>query len=336
MARPDRIRPEPGSVAPGACALRVTLERGAFGAPPDDTLGAIAYGAGPARIAGEGILDAGLATMDGEPALERWHAPGPAAPGREGAIRFAAHADFLFGMLELDEREHDGIAGAAEAAYRRIRDFHAGRAQCHLLRAWNFLDAINEGDGDFERYRRFCEGRARGLAGLPAGRLPAATAVGRRQPTGQLRVCWLAAREAGAPVENPRQIRAYRYPRRYGPSPPSFARAMRLGSGELMGSGTSSIVGHETVHAGDLRAQLDETLANLRALAQAGGATGAPAGVKVYLRRGAGSRGVEKRVQAGLPGAPRPLLIEADICRRELLVEIECLWLAAAIPPALC
>ena len=30
----------------------------------------------------------------------------------------------------------------------------------------------------------------------------------------------------GTPVENPRQVSAYRYPRQYGPQPPSFARAM--------------------------------------------------------------------------------------------------------------
>ena len=46
---------------------------------------------------------------------------------------------------------------------------------------WNYLDAINEGDGDAERYRQFCVGRARGL-GRPNGkRLPAATAIGRQQ-----------------------------------------------------------------------------------------------------------------------------------------------------------
>ena len=32
-----------------------------------------------------------------------------------------------------------------------------------MLRLWNYLDAINLGDGDDERYRRFCDGRARGM-----------------------------------------------------------------------------------------------------------------------------------------------------------------------------
>ena len=38
----------------------------------------------------------------------------------------------------------------------------------------------------------------------------------------------LAADDAGEPVENPRQVPAYKYSRRYGPRPPCFARATRL------------------------------------------------------------------------------------------------------------
>src|SRR3546814_2400089 len=49
----------------------------------------------------------------------------------------------------------------------------------HLLRVWNYLDAITFGDGDAERYREFCVGRARGLGDFDTHALPAATAIGR-------------------------------------------------------------------------------------------------------------------------------------------------------------
>src|SRR3546814_7749099 len=49
----------------------------------------------------------------------------------------------------------------------------------HLLRVWNYLDAITFGDGDAERYREFCVGRARGLGDFDTNALPAATAIGR-------------------------------------------------------------------------------------------------------------------------------------------------------------
>lgn len=294
--------------------------------PGDDTLAALVYGGTPPTRSDPRLLHVGLATGESGTATELWRAPGPVTAGSAGPIRFAAHPDFMFGILELDELQSGGLPDAAESAYRFIREFQESQPQRHLLRIWNFLDSINEGEGDLERYRRFCVGRSRGLGDFPAARLPAATAVGRRNATGQIQVCWLAGRRPGLPVENPRQVRAYEYPRDYGPSPPSFARAMRLESGELMGSGTSSIVGHQSLHGGDLGAQIDETLRNLRELHRVGGAAGAVANVKVYLRKGAGYPGIAEKVQAGLPGAQDLLLIEADICRRELLVEIECTW----------
>jgi hypothetical protein len=76
----------------------------------------------------------------------------------------------------------------------------------------------------------------------------------------------------------------------------------------------------------DLHAQVDETIANLRELHRAGGGAGEPAGLKVYLRNHAGATRIAEKIRAGLSAPGQPLLIAADICRRELLVEIECLW----------
>ena len=149
--------------------------------------------------------------------------------------------------------------------------------QRHLLRIWNFLDSINEGDGDLERYRQFCVGRSRGLGDLPAESLPAATAVGRRRATGHVQVCWLAGRRRDCPSRirgksAPIVIRA-----QYGPSPPSFARAMRLETGRVDGIRHLEHRRARVAPRGDLAAQIDETLGNLRELHHAGGVAGAVA-----------------------------------------------------------
>src|SRR3546814_1451833 len=99
----------------------------------------------------------------------------------------------------------------------------------HLLRVWNYLDAITFGDGDAERYREFCVGRARGLGDFDTHALPAATAIGRCDDARVVQVYWLAARTPGTPVENPRQVSAYRYPRQYGPQQPD-RKSTRLNS----------------------------------------------------------------------------------------------------------
>lgn len=301
--------------------VRSTLER-----LPDDALVALAYGAGTGASGSPRILQTGLSTVDGIPTMELWRSSGPMTTGVDGPIRYCATPEFLCGIMDLDEGWFRDIAEAAESAYRSIREFQGRQVQRNLLRVWNFLDAINEGDGNLERYRQFCVGRSRGLGELASEKLPAATAVGRTRGTGRVQLCWMASRAPGKPVENPRQVRAYRYPLQYGPSPPAFARAMRLDTGELLGSGTSSIVGHESRHAGDLQAQIDETLENLRELHHAGCGTGRPEVIKVYLRERACGAAVAGKICAGLSVEGPPLMIEADICRRELLVEIECLW----------
>jgi chorismate lyase/3-hydroxybenzoate synthase len=308
--------------------LRIEFARRPPETLADDVLFALGYGTPASSIpGGERVLGTGLALADGGHGLEMWRVADAVSTGADGHVRFAAGAEFTAGFIDIDERLFDGIADAAQAAYRWMLEFQARSSQRHLLRIWNFIDSINDGEGDLERYRQFCVGRARGLGDTPSDRLPAATAVGRRRPSGRVQVCWLASRAPCRPVENPRQVRAYRYPREYGASPPAFARAVRLETGELMGSGTSSIVGHESLHDGDLSSQVEETLKNLAELHRAGGGCGAPTGVKVYVRERAGADGVEHQVVAGLPGANSPLLIEADICRRELLVEVECLWI---------
>jgi chorismate lyase/3-hydroxybenzoate synthase len=99
----------------------------------------------------------------------------------------------------------------------------------------------------------------------------------------------------------------------------------------LFVSGTASIVGHASAHPGDAVAQLDETLANLEALldrARAAGHEGAArlrsgSLLKVYVRAGVDAAAVERRLRECLGSDLGLLILEADICRSDLLVEIE-------------
>jgi len=261
-------------------------------------------------------VDVGCAKLRG-PAVELWRATGAVRRGRSGIVRYASGDDCLFGVAETDEREHGGIAPAAQFIYREIHSFQNRCGFPHLLRMWNYFDGINAGDGDDERYRQFVIGRARGLAGVAHEPYPAATAIGRQHTTHRLQVYWLASRQPGEPIENPRQMSAYRYPREHGPVSPGFARATRAADGTLLISGTASIVGHESRHAGDVREQLEEIVRNLAALEAR-----APRLLKVYLRDSALVDAIEERLREAYPESA-PLFLAGDICRKELAVEIE-------------
>lgn len=325
---------EPVPLMSEPCAPRLAYARLAPGAPlAANVLAAIGFGAAPALPEDARAVRVGLEPVHGAGLVELWLASGPVRVARHGPLRYAFDDAHLFGVVELDEREHGGIAGAARAAYAAIRAFRhdaGGRDWC-VLRMWNYCDAINLGDGDDERYRLFCAGRAAGLASLPQDRLPAATAIGRRDGNPVLQVYFLAAREPGVALENPRQVSAYRYPREYGPTPPSFSRAMLDAGSLLLISGTASVVGHASHHAGDLVAQLEETVNNLQSVldrARTLAPTLPPAFdrhsvLKVYLRDAARVAEVEDVLARLMPGVRDYVVLAGDICRADLLVEID-------------
>lgn len=262
------------------------------------------------------------------PAVEVWIAGGPVRSGRAGSIRWSSDGDYSFVAIEIDERAHDGISGAAEQAYRELVAFIAASATPNILRIWNYLDAINLGDGDDERYRHFCVGRARGIRDVPRGGYPAATAIGRRDGSRMLQVYALAARVAGAPIENPRQTSAWRYPREYGPTPPTFARGMMTPAGQVLISGTAAVVGSASQHRNDAVAQLDETLKNISTLigsARSGASAQLGPGslLKVYVRHREDAPLIVETLRRRIPALDGLLLLEGDICRRELLLEID-------------
>jgi len=144
-------------------------------------------------------------------------------------------------------------------------------------------------------------------------------------------IYFLAAREAAKPIENPRQVSAYAYPPLYGPSSPSFSRAGWHGSdtaGTLFISGTASIVGHETRHHGDIHGQIAETLENLKALIAHAGPALAEAhpedwALKIYLRDPLYFAAAEPAITAMFGAASQRLYLHAEICRPDLLIEIE-------------
>ncbi len=298
----------------------------------DRTLAAFVFGPDAPAADDVRVLRVPLTPHGAAPA-EIWRVPGPVQRGRDGAIRWATDGRLRFGTIEVTEG-HEGVRGAAREAYTALLAHLADADAPHLLRIWNYLDAITLGDGDDERYRQFCVGRAEGLGTVDLARLPAATAIGRCDGTRVLQVYWLAAATPGIPVENPRQISAYRYPRQYGPQAPSFARAMLAAPDHalpLLLSGTAAIVGHTSQHDGSLSAQLDETFANFDALLDAARThrPGLPARfgpgsrLKVYVRDAADLPRVAEALQTRFGDRVPYLVLHAAICRRELAVEID-------------
>ena len=248
--------------------------------------------------------------------------------------------DYAMVAVSVAEDAGGDIERAAELAYGRLITCVRPSEHPYLVRIWNYFSAINEGEGDGERYRRFCVGRARGVDGRFNDPPPAATAIGASRATGRLEVIALCSRTPAVALENPRQTPAWRYPREFGPVSPGFSRASLLDadsqSPRLLASGTASIVGHVSRHVDDVGAQLVESLANLEALLTEGSASArrefslaSCEALRVYLRNPGDLPIAQRVILASALPAERVVYLHGDVCRRELSVELEGVFVAS-------
>lgn len=220
----------------------------------------------------------------------------------------------------------ESISRLTERAYGELLELL--RAGEQLLRVWHFVPHINETHSGDEQYRLFCEGRMSAFERRGLTRFPAASAVG--SSTERFTMIAIAASDPIVMYENPSQIPAYKYPKIYGEKPPGFSRAASIAKNAKSAyiSGTSSIRGHASVCAGDFSGQWEVTLKNLHELARQMpdidlGEEGSR--IVCYLRRdkdlAVAREGVRRWL--GEDALHQARFLRADICRADLLVEIE-------------
>jgi chorismate lyase/3-hydroxybenzoate synthase len=216
---------------------------------------------------------------------------------------------------------------AAAAAYSLIIEQLNDVPARHAVRFWNYIPDIHRPcSGGADRYMVFNTGRFEACRDwLACDGLPTASGVGHAGD--DLIIDALSMDAPGTPVENPRQRPSYHYTRRFGPRPPCFARATLLSDrSHLLVGGTASVVGEDSMHIGNLAAQMDETLKNLASLvgaaAHSTGSLNAFTELRIYHPREIDATAISIAARAHFPNA-RIEQLTADLCRKELLVEIE-------------
>lgn len=284
----------------------------------------------------------------GDSICETWHGSGQLTQGQSSDIHYRHDEGVLFGVITLSEILFEASADktplqqATESAYRQVFALLDTLHYPYLFRFWNYIADINTHSFGLERYRQFNLGRQDAFLAHGrdvVGNVPAACALGLAQ--GPLTIAFLAGRVAPLNIENPRQISAYQYPQQYGPRSPTFSRAslVRLGQDEVLFiSGTASVVGHATLHPADVAAQTRETMTNIEAvLAEANRLASQPGfdlaslHYKVYVRHPADLAQIRAELERIVGIAPNAVYLQADVCRQDLLLEIE----ATAVRPSI-
>lgn len=265
--------------------------------------------------------------LDTPPLDEVWRIPG-AMIEREtiGDSQIARTPGLLAGYVAISQEPGRPLNETSRMMYKRIFELIGKTGYPHLLRVWNSIPRINEEEDGLERYRSFCMGRSAGFASCAISLFPppAASAVG--SVGSRVQAVFIAAKKPGRHIENPRQMSAYDYPPEYGPKSPLFSRAT-LHSWEdaetLFVSGTASVVGHATAHHDDASRQLEETMRNMEILAGTASFSMRDLdSLKIYLRNPSDLSMVRSRLQSAYGGVSA-IYLHADICRINLLIEIE-------------
>jgi enamine deaminase RidA (YjgF/YER057c/UK114 family) len=248
--------------------------------------------------------------------------------------------------------DSEGVFAQAIHGLERMRDClkQGGSEYEHVVRTWFYLGGITDPERETERYRELNRARSEFYFDVPFCRslleshidhvvFPASTGIGmqgRGLVMGSLTLQTKREDVFLLPLENPQQTPAYAYSPRYSPQSPKFSRAMALVLGDYVTtwiSGTASIVNSESQHLGDIEKQTEQTIDNIVRLiapenfsAHGINAAGATlpdlAKVRVYVKRAEDFEKCKRVCERRFGNVPAIYAL-ADICRPELLVEIE-------------
>ncbi len=243
---------------------------------------------------------------------------------------------------------HDRSVDAFASMHRLLCS--AGVRFDQVVRTWLYLGDIVGPEGETQRYKELNRARTDffGDIRFAVGRTPrcyegdvypASTGIG--TSNGDIVMSCIAIGTNRddlllVPLENPLQTSAFDYGTMYSPKSPKFARAMALTCGDCATtfvSGTASITNSESRHIGNAEAQTHQTLDNIEALISEhnfqrhgmpglGAALNDLALVRVYIKRQEDYAKTRAACEARLGELPTIYAI-ADVCRPELLVEIE-------------
>ena len=237
-------------------------------------------------------------------------------------------------------------------AFRQMRDASesAGFRIDQVIRTWLYLgdivgmedgvrryDELNRARSDFFKGIEFCKDlRWSGAHGLM---YPGSTGIGASDRS--LVISCIAMKSDPSDVsiirlENPHQTPAYQYAADHSPSSPKFCRAIAVSTQDhilTLISGTASIVNSNTMHVGDISGQTEQTIDNIESLISSEnfarhGLSGMGAGlsdlamVRVYMKRPEDFKEARAVCVRRLGDVPAVYAV-ADICRPELLIEIE-------------
>jgi enamine deaminase RidA (YjgF/YER057c/UK114 family) len=264
------------------------------------------------------------------------------------------HADIAWAYLSnvSPETRAEGVYERSLSMFQNTRRTLEARGFRYnqVFRTWLYLGDIVGPEADTQRYKELNRARTDFYRDIEFGDnhvpsrirqpiFPASTGIGSDGRDVMMSSIALASTREDlllVPLENPLQVSAFDYGAEYSPKSPKFARAMAVVVGDcaaLFVSGTASITSSETQYVGDMEGQTWQTLDNIAALISEenlcrhglpglGATLDDMVMVRIYVKRQEDYQTAHDVCYVRLGELPSIFAI-ADVCRPELLVEIE-------------
>ena len=282
------------------------------------------------------MLSIPVTPLEHEQLIEQWLGVDINHAAENSDWQYYCNDQYLIAAVPSSLLDDAQIDQATETAYSSLFEKINAWGYPHLVRTWNFFPDITGGQGALDNYQLFCSGRARAYdnAALTPATYPAATVIGTSQPG--LYVFFIASKSSGVGIENSQQVSAFNYPPEYSQDPPLFSRAVLHRNRQqeiLFISGTASITGHSTQYADDVNRQMEVCISNIENLLSTAIAEHQflpttlqeCAHIKIYLRHAEDLDTIRTHIRLYLGPTVPVYFLQGDMCRPDLLVEIEAL-----------
>ena len=274
------------------------------------------------------ILSVGMKSIKGKNLYEVWEVQDEVKRDKYNNINIAKNKNCLFGSVLIDKKgSYEEIKLKVQKKYSDFFEI-SNKNNMSIVKIWHYFPELLKLYPDKKtNYSLLCEAREVIYKELyDNSNFPAATVIG-IEGDKILIYFFAAACENYDVIENNRQVSSYNYPQNIFSEKPMFSRAVGFSFTDeackkIMISGTASIKGYQSMHDSDVIKQLKEALKNYKTFAKL---ESNPSNIcRVYLSKYQKDNYLSVIDELEICfGSNQYVLLLGDICRKELLVEIE-------------
>ena len=274
------------------------------------------------------VLSIGTPMLNNKSLYEIWEVKDCVEHKNINGINISISKNYIFGYTIIENIEsYDKLKSRISSEYFNIFNL-VNQHKMKIVKIWHYLpQLLKKYSNQKTNYSVLCEARENVYKSYYKDfNYPTATVIGIEEDKVLIYFLASACKSYDA-IENKRQISSYNYPQTIFSEKPMFSRAVKFTPSDfseqkIVISGTASIKGYKSMHELEVIDQLNESIKNYKTFINTENNSSNIS--RVYLSKSQGNkiREIEELLNKKFL-SKKYIILEGDICRKELLVEIE-------------